>query len=94
MDRRLYLPPIGRIPAAVSRARSQSGEGQAVVVPMFEAMVEWMGHPLYYTHFGGKAPKRSGPDHATIVLPGWHRVVMNTEQEVRQAILDFQAGRF
>ena len=28
---------------------------------MFEAMVEWMGHPLYYTHFGGRAPQRSGP---------------------------------
>jgi itaconate CoA-transferase len=40
---------------------------------MFEAMVEWMGHPLYYTHFGGKAPKRSGPDHATIVPYGRFR---------------------
>jgi hypothetical protein len=23
------------------------------------------------------------PDHATIVLPGWHRVLMNTEQGAR-----------
>ena len=23
------------------------------------------------------------PDHATIVLPGWHRVLMNTEQQAR-----------
>jgi hypothetical protein len=23
------------------------------------------------------------PDHATVVLPGWHRVLMNTEQEAR-----------
>ena len=40
---------------------------------MFEAMVEWMGHPLYYTHFSGRAPKRSGPDHATIVPYGRFR---------------------
>jgi crotonobetainyl-CoA:carnitine CoA-transferase CaiB-like acyl-CoA transferase len=32
-----------------------------------------MSHPLYYTHFGGKAPRRSGPDHATIVPYGRFR---------------------
>ena len=32
-----------------------------------------MSHPLYYTHFGGRAPKRSGPDHATIVPYGRFR---------------------
>jgi len=36
-------------------------------------MVEWMNHPLYYTHFSGKAPRRSGPDHATIVPYGRFR---------------------
>jgi itaconate CoA-transferase len=29
-----------------------------------------MGYPLYYTHFGGATPARTGPDHATIVPYG------------------------
>ena len=53
--------------------REKTGKGRRIEVTMFEAMVEWMGHPLYYTHFGGKAPKRSGPDHATIVPYGRFR---------------------
>lgn len=53
--------------------RERTGKGARVEVTMFEAMVEWMNHPLYYTHFGGKAPKRSGPDHATIVPYGRFR---------------------
>ena len=53
--------------------REHTGKGRRIEVTMFEAMVEWMGHPLYYTHFGGKAPKRSGPDHATIVPYGRFR---------------------
>jgi itaconate CoA-transferase len=50
--------------------RERTGRGKRIEVTMFEAMVEWMSHPLYYTHFGGRAPKRSGPDHATIVPTG------------------------
>jgi itaconate CoA-transferase len=42
---------------------------------MFEALAEWMGYPLYYTHFGGKAPARTGPDHATIVPYGRYQTV-------------------
>lgn len=53
--------------------RSRTGRGRRIEVTMFEAMVEWMGHPLYYTHFGGKAPRRAGPDHATIVPYGRFR---------------------
>ena len=53
--------------------RERTGKGRRVEVTMFEAMVEWMGQPLYYTHFGGKAPRRSGPDHATIVPYGRFR---------------------
>jgi itaconate CoA-transferase len=37
---------------------------------MLEALAEWMGYPLYYTHFGGSAPARTGPDHAAIVPYG------------------------
>ena len=50
--------------------REKTGKGTRVEVTMFEALAEWMSHPLYYTHFGGKAPRRSGPDHATIVPYG------------------------
>jgi itaconate CoA-transferase len=53
--------------------RERTGKGTRIEVTMFEAMVEWMMHPLYYTHFGGRAPKRSGPDHATIVPYGKFR---------------------
>jgi itaconate CoA-transferase len=37
---------------------------------MFEAMVEWMNHPLMYEHFGGKPMQRAGTDHAIIVPYG------------------------
>src|SRR3972149_502091 len=50
--------------------RGKTGKGTRVEVTMFEALGEWMGYPLYYTHFSGKAPGRSGPDHATIVPYG------------------------
>ena len=50
--------------------REKTGVGTRVDVTMFESLAEWMSHPLNYTHFGGKAPRRSGPDHATIVPYG------------------------
>ena len=50
--------------------REKTGKGTRVDVTMFEALAEWMAHPLSYTHFSGKAPRRSGPDHATIVPYG------------------------
>ena len=54
--------------------RERTGQGRRVEVSMFETMVEWMHHPLYYTHYTGRAPKRSGVDHATIVPYGRFRV--------------------
>ena len=53
--------------------RGRTGKGTRVEVTMFEALGEWMGYPLYYTHFSGNAPGRSGPDHATIVPYGRFR---------------------
>ncbi len=50
--------------------REKTAKGTRVDVTMFESLAEWMSHPLNYTHFGGKAPRRSGPDHATIVPYG------------------------
>lgn len=46
--------------------RERTGKGTRVEVSMFEALAEWMGHPLYYTHFGGTPPRRTGSRHATI----------------------------
>jgi itaconate CoA-transferase len=50
--------------------REKSGKGTRIEVTLFEALAEWMGYPLHYTHFGGTAPARTGPDHATIVPYG------------------------
>jgi crotonobetainyl-CoA:carnitine CoA-transferase CaiB-like acyl-CoA transferase len=50
--------------------REKSGKGTRIEVTMLEALTEWMGYPLYYTHFGGTVPARTGPDHATIVPYG------------------------
>ncbi|MGW8184430.1 MAG: CaiB/BaiF CoA transferase family protein [Burkholderiales bacterium] len=53
--------------------REKSGKGGRIEVTMLDSLAEWMSYPLYYTHFGGKAPARSGPDHATIVPYGRYR---------------------
>jgi itaconate CoA-transferase len=50
--------------------REKSGKGTRIEVTMFESLAEWMGYPLYYTHFGGTSPARTGPDHAAIVPYG------------------------
>ena len=50
--------------------REKSGKGTRIEINLFDALTEWMGYPLYYTHFGGTAPARTGPDHATIVPYG------------------------
>ena len=62
----------GILTALIQRGRT--GKGTRVEVTMFEALGEWMGYPLYYTHFSGKAPERSGPDHPTIVPYGRFRI--------------------
>src|SRR5688500_924486 len=48
-------------------------KGGRVEVTMLDALGEWMGYPLYYSHFGGTAPPRDGPDHASIVPYGRFR---------------------
>ncbi|MFN9122553.1 MAG: CaiB/BaiF CoA transferase family protein [bacterium] len=50
--------------------RERDGCGAHIEVPMFDCLVEWNSHPVYYTHYSGNAPRRSGPDHATIVPYG------------------------
>ena len=50
--------------------RERNGEGATVEVTMLEALGEWMGFPALFTAYGGMAPPRSGPYHATIVPYG------------------------
>ena len=46
--------------------RGRTGEGDIIDVSMLEALVEWMGYPLYYALDGAPPPERSGAGHATI----------------------------
>jgi len=46
--------------------RSKTGSGCKINISMLEAMVEWMGFPLYYAYDGAEPPVRSGNDHASI----------------------------
>jgi itaconate CoA-transferase len=47
--------------------RGQTGLGGHLEVNMFDAVVEWMGYPLYTTMYTGSAPPRAGLGHAAIV---------------------------
>lgn len=51
-------------------ARERSGEGASLDVSLFDALVEWMAHPLYVARYTGRAPRRSGRRHATIAPYG------------------------
>lgn len=46
--------------------RGRTGRGCRIDVSMLEAMVEWMGFPLYYALDGAEPPPRAGAAHATI----------------------------
>jgi itaconate CoA-transferase len=50
--------------------RHRSNEGATIDVTMLESLGEWMGFPALFTAYGGAAPPRSGPYHATIVPYG------------------------
>lgn len=47
-------------------ARRKDGVGAHIDVSMLEALVEWMGYPMYYAFEGAAPPPRSGAEHATI----------------------------
>ena len=51
-------------------ARASHGRGASVDVSLFDALGEWMSAPAYYTMYGGRAPERSGPYHASIAPYG------------------------
>lgn len=69
--------------------RGRTGQGCRIEVSMLEAMVEWMGYPLYYAHGGAEPPPRTGAAHATIYpygpfAAGDGRVVMLGLQNERE----------
>jgi itaconate CoA-transferase len=60
---------MSSILAALLR-RSRDGVGATLDITMFESLGEWMGFPMYFTHYGGTPPPRSGAYHPTIVPYG------------------------
>ena len=50
--------------------RERTGVGTDLEVSLFDALVEWMGYPLYYAGYGGTPPARAGTDHAAIAPYG------------------------
>lgn len=50
--------------------RERTGEGAEIDVSMFDAAVEWMGHPLLMQLYGGRQIPRMGLSHAAIAPYG------------------------
>jgi itaconate CoA-transferase len=46
--------------------RHATGRGDHIEVSMLEALVEWMGFPMYFALDGAAPPNRAGAGHATI----------------------------
>lgn len=46
--------------------RGKTGQGSHIDVSMLEALVEWMGYPMYYSMDGATPPVRAGASHAAI----------------------------
>jgi crotonobetainyl-CoA:carnitine CoA-transferase CaiB-like acyl-CoA transferase len=69
-------------------ARQRTGDGATLDISMLEALVEWMGFPLYYTGYGGKSPCRAGARHSSIAPYGPFRL-----QDGAQVFLGVQNER-
>jgi itaconate CoA-transferase len=50
--------------------RERTGRGAVLEVSLFDALAEWMGHPMFYAASGNGAPARTGAHHATIAPYG------------------------
>jgi crotonobetainyl-CoA:carnitine CoA-transferase CaiB-like acyl-CoA transferase len=72
--------------------RERTGRGTRVEVSMLEALVEWMGYPIYYGRYGNKPPGRTGATHPSIAPYGPHRtgdgktVVLGLQNEREWAV--------
>lgn len=54
--------------------RERTGVARSVSISLLDSLAEWMGHPSYYTLYGGTAPARAGTSHAIIAPYGPFRV--------------------
>ena len=67
--------------------RGRTGQGKRIEISMLEAMVEWMGYPLYYAFDSAPPPPRAGAAHATIYPYGpfptgdGHTVMLGLQNE-------------
>jgi crotonobetainyl-CoA:carnitine CoA-transferase CaiB-like acyl-CoA transferase len=50
--------------------RYRTGDGATIEVSMLEALIEWMGFPLYYALYSGSQPARTGAAHPVIAPYG------------------------
>lgn len=50
--------------------RQATGDGATINLSLFDALVEWMGFPLYHTAYTGEELRRSGPNHVSIAPYG------------------------
>ncbi|MFL5413106.1 MAG: CaiB/BaiF CoA transferase family protein [Myxococcales bacterium] len=79
--------------------RERTGRGTRVEVSMLEALVEWMGYPIYYGRYGGRPPGRTGATHPSIAPYGPHRtgdgktVVLGLQNEREWAVFCEQVLR-
>jgi itaconate CoA-transferase len=48
-------------------ARERTGEGAYVSLSLFDALVEWMGYPVYHALYGSADPPRMGMGHPSLV---------------------------
>ncbi|NYT61697.1 CoA transferase [Alcaligenaceae bacterium] len=62
----------GVLSAVIQRYKTNAGV--RVEVTMLEALTEWMSYPLYFNHYGGTPPKRSGIFHPTIAPYGQYPI--------------------
>lgn len=68
-------------------ARERSGLGVGCAVSLFDAIADWMAVPLLQTAYGGKAPRRVGLAHASIVPYGafftadGHQIIIAIQSE-------------
>src|SRR5262249_19706982 len=50
--------------------RAQTGVGQGIKISMFDCLANWMTVPFLHEVYGGKAPKRVGAHHSSVVPYG------------------------
>jgi itaconate CoA-transferase len=50
--------------------RTSTGIGGSIQVSLFDALMEWMGSPMYHAMYTGRQPERRGVSHPTIAPYG------------------------